>query len=168
MLDGRVLVQHVVDAATAATLDDIVVVVGHDAQQVCDAITLPAGGRIVLNPDYMSGQGSSVRVGIRALGDATDRAVILLADQPRMSPAVIRAVASGPGPIRRARYRGVPGHPVAFDRELWAELEQVEGDQGARNILAARDSQIGFVEVDTDMPVDVDTDDDVLLVTAES
>lgn len=161
-LRGRPLLQHAIDAAAAAGLDEVVVVVGHDADRVIAAVDLPPVARTVLNPLHATGQASSLRAGIAALGDASDRAVIILGDQPTIDAAVIAAVAQGPGPIRRARYRGDrPGHPVAFDRVLWPDLLAIQGDRGARDLIATRPALVHDVPVDAEVPADVDTEADL-------
>ena len=165
-LDGKPLLQHVIDAAATVGFGQIVVVLGHRAEDVAAAIRVPTGTGIVVNPDFASGQSSSLRVGLAKLGPGTERAVILLGDQPRISPDVIRSVADGPGPIRRAVYRGTPGHPVAFDRPLWPDLMAIDGDRGAREVLAALAGDVNPVPVDADAPRDVDTDEDLALLVA--
>ena len=60
VLDGRPLVQHAIDALAAASIDEIVVVLGHDAARVRDALALPAGARTVVADRYASGQAASL------------------------------------------------------------------------------------------------------------
>lgn len=159
-LDGKPLVQHVVDAAAAAGVAEILVVLGHEGEAVGASLDMPAQGRVVANPSYASGQASSLRAGIRALDAATRRAVVLLGDQPRIDPQLIRAVAEHPGDICRASYRGVPGHPVAFDRSVWDALLTLDGDRGARDLIAAHPERVATVDVASDPPRDLDTEDD--------
>lgn len=159
-LDGRPLLQHALDAASAASPAQIVVVLGHRSAEVSASIDLPAGAAVTVNPEYASGQASSLRVGVGALADGIGRAVIVLSDQPRVTGNAIRAVALAPGPIARATYGGVPGHPVAFDRELWPELAAVDGDRGARDLLVRHAARVTAVELGGEPPRDVDTDED--------
>lgn len=159
-LEGKPLLQHAVDAADAAGVGEIVLVVGHVADQIEAAITLPANARAVVNPDYATGQASSLRVGLGGLGPQIVRAVILLGDQPRIAVDAIQAVAIGPGPIRRIRYRATPGHPVAFDRELWQRLMAIDGDRGARDLMAAHSELIHEIARDAPLPMDLDTSAD--------
>lgn len=159
-LDGSPLLQHVVDAAAAAGVGEIVLVLGHLADDIAAAVTLPPSARAIVNQDHATGQASSLRVGIGALGAGCDRAVVLLGDQPHVSPAAIRAVADAADPIARAAYSGSPGHPVAFHRSVWPELLAIEGDQGARALLVARADQTTVVELGGREPADVDTEAD--------
>ncbi len=166
-LDGKLLLQHVVDAAERAGVGGMVLVLGHAAQEIEAALALPANARVELNPEYASGQASSLRVGLAALGPEVGRALILLGDQPRVDVETIRAVAAGPGPIRRARYGDTPGHPVAFDRELWDRLMRIDGDRGARDVMTACPDLIHEVTVGGPAPADVDTVDDATRMGVE-
>ena len=158
-LDGRPLIRHVVDAAVVAGPAQVVVVVGHDADAIAAAIG-DAPCQLVFNAVAEQGQGTSLAAGLGALGPTITRAVVLLGDEPRVDPVVIACVATGAGPIRRARYRDRPGHPVAFDRELWDRLQMLSGDEGARRLLRERPHQIRDVVVDANAPLDLDTEAD--------
>ena len=91
---------------------------------------------------HAEGQSASLADGLAALAPSTAAALVLLGDQPTVSPAAIRAVATafrpdGP-PIVRARYGGRPGHPVLLARRVWPELRADRGDRGARDLIARR------------------------------
>ncbi len=165
-LDGRPLLQHVIDSAAASGAEQVLVVLGHAEPEIRAAIALPRGAVVAVNPDFATGQASSLRVGIGALSPSVNRAVIVLGDQPLVTAQAIRAVAEAPGPIARATYRGVPSHPAAFDRTVWPELLAVEGDQGAREVLTAHAREVVAVEMGGDPPGDVDTDEDYRRLTA--
>ena len=79
---GKPLIQHAVDAASGAGVGEIVVVLGHDALAVRDALDLPEGARFVVNERYAQGQSTSLAAGLRALDPSSEAAVVLLADQP--------------------------------------------------------------------------------------
>jgi molybdenum cofactor cytidylyltransferase len=160
-LEGKPVLQHVVDAAGEAGVGEIVVVLGHAADQIEAALTLPQHVQVVVNADHATGQGSSLRVGLDRLSPHVGRAVIVLGDQPRVAPDAIQAVAAGIGPIIRAVYRGTPGHPVAFDRDVWTELvTTASGDQGGRELLRRDPHRVHGVALDRPSPLDIDTDDD--------
>jgi molybdenum cofactor cytidylyltransferase len=165
-LGDRPVLQHVLDAASAAGLDELVVVLGHRAEDVAAALTLPANARRVINPDYATGQASSMRTGLTAASPSSEAALLLLGDQPAMRPADIRAVVaayrSGAGPVVQGRYRGTPGHPVLFDGSVWPDLLAVEGDRGARDVIKAHPDWVTRVDLDADLPPDLDTMEDYL------
>jgi molybdenum cofactor cytidylyltransferase len=161
---GRPLLQHALDAAMEAGLEEVIVVLGHAADEVAAALRLPSGTRIVVNPDFEAGQASSLRAGLRELSAECSAAVILLADQPGVSYESVRAVADafreGAGPVVQATYGNRPSHPVLFDRQLWPHLEALEGDVGARDLLAQHPEWVTVVEVGGLPPPDVDTWED--------
>jgi molybdenum cofactor cytidylyltransferase len=156
-LDGKPLVAHAVDVARRAGIADVLVVVGHDADDVRGAVGDRA--RVVDNPDHARGQSTSLVKGLEAAGRTdAEVAVILLADQPRVDPALVRATAmlAAGGEAVRARYLDGPGHPVALARAVWGRVsERVTGDAGARQML----DELSVVELEVDGPAPVDVDD---------
>jgi len=183
-LRGRPLLQHVVDAAAASCLDEIVLVLGHRAAEIEAALQLPVGRavRVVVNDGYAEGQSSSLKAGLRAADARAAGAAILLGDQPGVTATLIDRVAAAFGsaavPVVRPVWRGkmdemdtmdgmdagaglearrVPGHPVVLARRIWPELERLRGDQGARVLIAARPEWVLEVEIEGVPPADVDT-----------
>ncbi len=158
-LRGKPLVQHAVDAAAGAGLDEIVVVLGHDEDLVRARVRLPAGARIVLNPDYELGQSTSLKAGLDAAADSSDAAVVLLADQPGITAEHIRALVdtfeARRSRIVRLRFNDGPG-PSLLSRVVWDEARTLTADTGAREIIAAHPEWVEEVAVDGVVPVDVD------------
>lgn len=171
-IGGRPLLQHVVDAAAASCLAEIVVVLGHEADAVRAALALPARPRcrVVVNPGYREGQASSLRVGLAAAAPGARAAAILLGDQPFVSAQRIDRVArafQGAGrpaarPFdRTATGEEVPGHPVFVDRSLWPALAVLRGDEGARALFALHPGWVHAVALGDAPPLDVDRDVDL-------
>ena len=77
-VDGKPLVQHAIDTAAAAELDEIVVVLGHDAERVRETLQLPSNAHDVMNESFAEGQSSSLASGLRALHPESEAAVVLL------------------------------------------------------------------------------------------
>jgi molybdenum cofactor cytidylyltransferase len=158
-LEGKPLVQHVVDAAAAAGLDEVVVVLGHDAERVGASLLLPASGRTVLNPSYEGGQSTSLIAGLDSTSPESEAAIVLLADQPGITPEHLRALVdafeAGRPLVARLRFRDGPG-PALLSREVWDEARTLAGDTGAREIIAAHPGWVMDVVVDSDAPADVD------------
>ncbi len=123
----------------------------------------------VHNPDWMSGMGSSLAAGLRALAGGAAAAVIALADQPLVGAAAVRrliaAHASGAA-VAVAAYDGQPRNPVLIDRAYWpAVIETATGDAGARTFLRAHPDLVTLVECgDTGSPDDIDTPEDLARV----
>jgi molybdenum cofactor cytidylyltransferase len=163
-LEGKPLVQHAVDAAAAAGLDEVVVVLGHDAGRVGASLRLPPSGRTVLNPSYEAGQSTSLVAGLDAAGPGSDAAVVLLADQPGITAEHLRALVdtfeAGRQLVVRLRFRDGPG-PALLSREIWDEARRLAGDRGAREIIAAHPGWVREVVVDSDAPADLDRPSDL-------
>ena len=164
-LGGRPLLEHALEAAAAADLEDIVLVLGHAAERVAAGVSAPPGTRVVVNPRHAEGQATSLRAGIDAAPEVARSVVVLLGDQPGVRPDAVRAVvdahAARGAPICRAVYRGRAGHPVLLDRFVWPGVEALRGDAGARSLIAAHAGSVELVEVGGDAPEDVDTPDDL-------
>ena len=160
-LGGRPLLQLVIDAAAGAGLDEVVVVLGHEAARVEAALELPPEARVLVNPDYAGGQSTSLRAGLDALSEASDAAVILLGDQPGVSSSMIRrAVAtfhSSGGPVVRARFADVPGHPVVVARSQWDQWRNLSGDAGARLLMESHSERVVELDLGPEALADVDT-----------
>jgi molybdenum cofactor cytidylyltransferase len=159
-LDGRPLLQHVLDAAARAGLDEILLVLGHRAESVQAALELPAGARVVLNPEFRTGQSSSLRAGLAAADRRCDAAVILLGDQPGVPAELIAEAVQvhrrGGRPVLRTFFDGVPGHPVVVDRSEWPALADLAGDAGGRQLWSSP-GDVARLDVSGPPPADVDT-----------
>jgi molybdenum cofactor cytidylyltransferase len=166
---NRCLLQWVVDAALASSLDEVVVVLGHRAEEVRGAIALPEDGRAraIVAPDFARGQSTSLQRGLRAADARSQALAVLLGDQPGVSGGLIDRVAeaflSAGALLARPVYPdagGAPGHPVFLARRIWPRIEALSGDQGARGLFAARPDWLLEVPVPGDPPLDVDTWED--------
>ncbi|MEO8292600.1 MAG: nucleotidyltransferase family protein [Actinomycetota bacterium] len=165
VVDGKPLAQHAVDAAAAAGLDEILVVTGHDAEAVEFALTLPACARFIRNPSYRDGQATSLAAAFHDIAQDSEAAVVLMADQPGITPDVITALVAGFRGTRkqivRAAYRNGPG-PSLLSREIYAEAGHLHGDVGARILIASHPEWVEDVPIDVDVPRDIDTREDLL------
>jgi nicotine blue oxidoreductase len=166
-LGGERLVDRAVRVLREGGCDPLVVVSGA-APFAVDGVT------VVPNPDWATGMGSSLRVGLAALADSGASAVVVsLVDQPEIGPAVvarvIAAFAAG-ARVATATYGGRRRNPVLLARETWAEVAALaEGDAGARPYLAAHPDEITAVECDDlGSPADIDTPADLARARGEA
>lgn len=172
-LGGRPLVRVVVDAALAAgSLDEVVVVLGHDADRVAHALGRVERVRTTTNPDFARGQSSSLRAGLAAMGPDVEAAVVLLGDQPGIrSHAIDRVVGAyteGVASVIQAAYSGLAAHPTLLARAVWGPLiEELGGDEGARGALRRHPEWRMAVEVGGRPPDDIDTEMDYQRLVAE-
>jgi molybdenum cofactor cytidylyltransferase len=167
---GHPLLQYVVDAAAGASLDQIVVVLGHAAAEIRAAVRFPARAVVVENAAYAEGQGTSLACGIAAAARDAAAAVILLGDQPGITSALVDRVivlwrAAGEPPALRPRWRdatgaSAPGHPVVLGRVAFPAAALLRGDQGARALFVAHPEWLREVVMDGAPPLDVDDAED--------
>jgi CTP:molybdopterin cytidylyltransferase MocA len=116
----------------------------------------------VHNPDWRSGMGSSLAVGLGSVPASCDAAVVALVDQPLIGPGSVRRLIAAyreGARVAVAAYYGKPRNPVLLAREHWPEVTALAvGDAGARPFLRAHPDLVTTVECgDTGSPDDVDT-----------
>ena len=168
--DGDPLVRHAARTLLDAGVDPVVVVVGHEADRVVDALD-GLDVTFVRNPDYRQGQATSLRAGIDAVRDrgdahdAPDAAVVALGDMPFVDPetvgTLVVAYAAGVGDALAAAYEGTRGNPVLFDRRFFGDLTDVSGDVGGRAILLESDDSARVAVSDSGVRRDVDERSDL-------
>lgn len=150
-----------------AGVDDVVVVVGHEAESIVDAFArsgLPA--RFVVNRDYDRGQLSSLLAGLSAVDRPGVSAVLVtLVDVPFVSADTVRVVLDTyrrtHAPIVRPTSGSRHGHPLLIDRSLFDELRAADPSEGAKPVVRAHASAGGDVAVaDEGAFTDIDTGED--------
>lgn len=159
-LGGTTMLGRVVAAAEKTSLDPIVVVTGHRAAEVERAVR-PGRARFTRNPDYRSGNVTSLRRGLSEIGDA-DAVVLLLADNPEVDAAVVEAMISAWGKGRPlaavASYRGTIGHPFVLSRGATGEAGVLSGSKPLWHWLREEHAaDVLEVAIDRDPPRDVNT-----------
>lgn len=157
---GRPMIEHALTVLRDGGCARIRVVLGAAADEVLRTARL-GDAEVVLNPDWESGMGSSLRVGLAGL--TANAALISLVDTPGVtSEAVSRVLASG-AELAAASYGGERGHPVLIASRHFAEARDgAVGDIGARALLRAHAGELVLVECgDVASPDDVDTPEQV-------
>ena len=159
---GKPLIRHAVEAAASSRAMSVIVVTGNNAKDVETALDGMAVG-FVENIEYTKGLSTSLKCGLRALPDDCDGAAILLGDMPLVTPQLIDGLiaAFDPGrgraimvPVRNGRR----GNPVLWARRFFPEMLALEGDRGAKPLLATHLDQIYELEAADDGPlIDIDT-----------
>lgn len=163
---GRPLLRHVVEQVLGAACHPVIVVLGHEAD-ACRAALDGLSVSTIVNQDWASGMGSSVRAGVEALTAATtarDRdvaAVLVLAcDQPFVSTPFLNRLIARQIETRRSMvatsHDGLPGVPAVFAEPLFERLRTLEGDRGARVLLREAGADL-VMEGAPDVAIDLDT-----------
>ncbi|HEY6012648.1 MAG TPA: NTP transferase domain-containing protein [Candidatus Limnocylindrales bacterium] len=168
-LAGRPILQHVLDRLAEAGIEDVTVVLGHDAPAIERAIDWRTERRVV-NPSPDRGLSSSLQVGMAALPPETDAVLIALGDQPLVTAATIRALLDAQP--ERSRPIVVPVYPddrgrnpVLLRRPAFPLAGEASGDRGLGPVLAAHPDAVHEVPASGDNP-DVDTQADLASAAA--
>ena len=170
-LGGETFVSRIVRTFRSAGVEDVVVVVGHDAELVSDALGgMDLAPRVILNTDYESGQLSSILAGLRAVDRPGVAAMLMtLVDVPLVSAETVRAVLmryrSTSAPVVRPVNGNRHGHPVLIDRRLFGQFRGADSTSGVKPIVRAHASAVGDVEVsDEGAFTDIDTPEEYAAV----
>ncbi|MCC4246721.1 NTP transferase domain-containing protein [Stappia indica] len=160
-IDGEPLVRIAAKAALASGLSGLTVVTGHMAEEVAAALS-GLDVALVQNPDYADGMAGSIRTGVKALGPDADAAMILLADMPGITAAVLDRLIEAYRPhegvtLVLATTHGKRGNPVLWDRSHFDALARLEGDTGARHLIGQNASAMREVEIGEAARLDLDT-----------
>ena len=148
------LLDHVLGVARACPFDQLVCVLGGAEDEVRATVRFD-GVEVVVNPVFGSGCSSSIAAALPVV--AGDALVLLLGDQPGVTPSTVRALLAGRGdaPLAACRYDDGRGHPIAFARSAFADLAALHGDKGVWKLLDR--GPVADIRVPGLVPRDVDT-----------
>lgn len=171
-LNERPVLAHVIEATLVSQARPIIVVLGHQAEQVRAQLTrysMDSGITYVENPDYLQGMSTSMRVGLAYLQNQmkteianVDSALIMLGDQPLVTTYILNTLIdtwhiTGKR-IVAPLYTGKRGNPTLFAASLFPELLEVSGDEGGRSVVERHKQELATVELgDAVANYDVDT-----------
>jgi molybdenum cofactor cytidylyltransferase len=157
-----------------AGVDDVVVVVGHEADAIVSSFSasgLPA--RFVVNHDYDRGQWSSLVAGLGVVDRPGVSATLMtLVDVPLVTADTVRAVLAcyrrTHAPVVRPTAGSRHGHPLLVDRSLFAELRAADPAEGAKPVIRAHASAAGDIAIaDEGAFRDIDTEEDYLQMISD-
>ncbi len=140
-LSGHAVLYHALQAAIAAPLDPVILVLGYECEKALQALEELRSSpklRVLTNPHWERGRAESLKLGLAAVPSHAPGAVVLLGDMPLVTPELIARVVEA---FLRTRklcfpiYRGLAGRPVAIPRELFREFEQLSGNASGLPIL---------------------------------
>jgi molybdenum cofactor cytidylyltransferase len=163
----RTLLEHTLDTARACNFNQLVVPIGGAADEVRERVDL-TGAEVVVNYAYGSGCSSSIAAALSAVDPRCEVLVLMLGDQPGVTPATVQALLDGRGdaPLAVCRYDDGRGHPLALHRSVFAQLANLHGDKGVWRLLDERAGDVVDVPIAGPVPLDVDTPEDYAAVLA--
>lgn len=157
------LLGQTIDNFLSSKVSEIIVVVGHRAQEVIDAIgSRPV--KVAINPSYQEGMSTSISTGLNLISDKVQGIMIALADQPFIGKQtidrLIEAFSNSNKGIVIPVHKDRRGNPVIFNIQYKQELLALKGDVGGREIIAKHPEDIIEIIFDSDDIVnDIDTED---------
>ncbi len=163
-LEDKTLLERVLENVSRSTVEQVILVLGAQAETIRKEV--PTGGAtVVINEAYAEGLSSSLQAGLRVLPSTAEAALIVLADQPFVSPRTLDTVIAEYREHHPAAviptYNGFRGNPVLVDRSLFGEIMGIRGDIGCRAVFGTHTEKIRKVAVDDPGIVqDIDTPED--------
>ena len=165
--EGSTIIETVTDNLLGSKLDEVVVVIGHEAERIKSHIqNKPV--KIVFNPDYRLGMLTSAQCGVRSISDSADAFALMLVDQPFITSDLIDLVVDAHAETARGitlpSYKNRRGHPVIFDRCYAADILALQPENGGvRSLFRKYAHDIHYLVVDTDRVIrDIDYREDYL------
>ncbi|MEW5724098.1 MAG: nucleotidyltransferase family protein [Thermodesulfobacteriota bacterium] len=174
-IQGRLLLARVLQNVLASRLEPVILVLGHWADQITQALKGPGGvseeefARLIItyNPDYATGQSSSIRAGTGSLPANIEAVMFIMGDQIGLSGVIIEKILARAGQedalgVVRPRYGRRPGGPILWRKKHFTRLMTLTGDQGGRSLLGDLDpSEVTYLDLPAeDEPFDLDTEAD--------
>jgi molybdenum cofactor cytidylyltransferase len=163
-IGGETILERTLSSVRASGAAEIVLVLGHAAESVEKEISTEQV-RVVRNPDYQQGMGTSLRAGLAAVRTDASAALIILADQPFVRPETLDRLITchqeSKSQIIIPMYQGFRGNPVLLDRSVFEEVKGLNGDVGCRAIFGDHTEGICKLPVDdAGILVDIDSRSD--------
>ena len=168
-LRGKYLVEWVLDAALKSRLDLVVLVLGHEYQSILQALGTKVRRprlEVVINHKYHEGQSSSLKAGLESVRKTFSSIMYLLADQPMINSKTINLLLDQFHDSEREIcvpvFEGQRGNPTIFKRSIYEEIMMIDGDIGARDLIAKNADRVLYVKIkdplcffDIDSPEDL-------------
>jgi molybdenum cofactor cytidylyltransferase len=163
----RPLLEHTLNTARDCGFDQLVVPIGGAAADVRERVDF-SGAEVVVNENFGEGCSSSIAAALDAVDPRCEVLVLMLGDQPGVTPDTVRTLLEGRGdaPLAVCRYDDGRGHPIAFARSVFPQLADLHGDKGVWRLLDERAGDVVDVPIAGNVPLDVDTPEDYKAVLA--
>lgn len=164
LFKGKPLIAHAVDILLASEIDEIIVVLGNEADKVQEKLR-GRQVRLIENPDFREGLSTSVRAGVTAVSRQADGIMVYLADQPLLESADVNRILRA---FVHAKDAGksivVPffdrqrGNPVLLDSSYREAILGVVGDVGCKGVIKRYPDQVFVLQMESDHVIrDMDT-----------
>lgn len=160
------MLQRAIDAANSSSSDYVVLVLGWASELIAAEID-PGRANLAFNKEYSEGLSRSIKTGIANTPEDSAGALFMVADQPLVSSEILDLLIErfnsneGKG-IAALAYRNDPRNPIVIDRRYFAEIEKLEGDRGAKELVLRHMNDVQLINVENPkIFLDVDTKDNL-------
>ncbi len=164
-IQGTPLIKHSVKNILASSIDELIVVLGHQKETIEKLINKNEKIKFVFNKDFESGIASSIKTGLNNLSEKTEAFFICLGDMPMVNPNIYNQLIKSINKkeIIVPTYKGQQGNPVLFAKSMKEKIINISGDVGAKKILELNKNKILNVEVgNQSIRKDFNTKDDFI------
>jgi molybdenum cofactor cytidylyltransferase len=162
---GDTLLNNAINTALEFT-DTVAVILGANYELISEGIVKSDKIKILINNNWPTGMASSIRLGVSFLGN-TEAVIIILSDQPFLTKCILQKMEAEykntNAKIVACQYAGQLGVPILFNKLLYRQLQQLEGDEGAKKLLKNYQGEIGKVAFEKG-EIDIDTEADLLKI----
>ena len=148
-IQGIPLIKHSVKNILASSIDELIVVLGHQKETIEKLINKNEKIKFVFNKDFQSGIASSIKTGLNNLSEKTEAFFICLGDMPTVNPNIYNQLIKSINKreIIVPTYKGQQGNPVLFAKSMKEKIINISGDIGAKKILELNKDKILNLEI---------------------
>ena len=148
-IQGTPLIKHSVKNILASSIDELIVVLGHQKETIEKLINKNEKIKFVFNKDFESGIASSIKTGLNILSEKTEAFFICLGDMPMVNPNIYNQLIKSINKreIIVPTYKGQQGNPVLFAKSMKEKIINISGDVGAKKILELNKDKIVNLEI---------------------
>ena len=148
-IQGIPLIKHSVKNILASSIDELIIVLGHQKETIEKLINKNEKIKFVFNKDFESGIASSIKTGLNNLSEKTEAFFICLGDMPMVNPNIYNQLIKSINKreIIVPTYKGQQGNPVLFAKSMKEKIINISGDIGAKKILELNKDKILNLEI---------------------
>ena len=164
-IQGIPLIKHSVKNILASSIDELIIVLGHQKETIEKLIDNNEKIKFVFNKDFESGMASSIKAGLNHLSKNTEAFFICLGDMPMVNSDIYNQLIQSKNnkEIIVPTYKGQQGNPILFSKSIKEKIMAIQGDVGAKKILELNKNKILNVEVNSkSIGKDFNTKDDFI------
>ena len=165
-INNKTMIEKIVDSSLKSLANNTIVVLGYE-NEILQRLLINKNITTVVNKEYLKGQSSSLQIGISALPEECDAAVVILGDMPDINSTLINQLIENYNPsdnksIIIPTYKNKKGNPVLIDREFFPDILSIKGDKGAKDIIKVNKKYITEIPQKHSAIInDIDTKEDL-------